>query len=93
MTQLTGRECARYIQTMFTRIAGLYNLMNRLMTSGLDIRWRKRVIELAGLTPDSCLLDLGTETGDLAREALVYSPEANVIAADFTLEIMSVGRN
>jgi demethylmenaquinone methyltransferase / 2-methoxy-6-polyprenyl-1,4-benzoquinol methylase len=93
MTQLAGQECSTYIQTMFARIAAHYDLMNRLMTGGQDIRWRKRVIELARLTPDSYLLDLGTGTGDLAREALTQFPSAKVIAADFTLEMMRIGQS
>jgi len=50
------------------------------------------VIELARLTPRSSVLDLGSGTGDLAREALARAPRANVIAADFTLEMMQVGQ-
>ena len=49
MTQLTGRERAAYVQNMFTQIAKRYDLMNRLMTGGQDIRWRKMVIKLAQL--------------------------------------------
>jgi demethylmenaquinone methyltransferase/2-methoxy-6-polyprenyl-1,4-benzoquinol methylase len=77
---------------MFTRIARRYDLMNRLMTGGQDIRWRKLVIQLARLRPRARLLDLGTGTGDLAREAVEQFPQANVIAADFTLEMMRVGQ-
>ena len=92
MTQLTGKERASYVQSMFTKIAKRYDLMNRLITGGQDIRWRKRVVELARLNRNSSLLDLGTGTGDLAREALARFPQANVIAADFTLEMMRVGQ-
>lgn len=92
MTQLTGSERAKYVQNMFTRIAGRYDLMNRLMTGGQDIRWRKRVIELARMNSRASFLDLGTGTGDLAREALSQFPTANIIAADFTLEMMRVGQ-
>jgi len=92
MTQLTGNERAKYVQGMFTRIAKRYDLMNRLMTGGQDVRWRKRVIELARLDNNASLLDLGTGTGDLAREALSAFPKAKVVAADFTLEMMRVGR-
>lgn len=91
MTQLTGDERAAYVQNMFTRIAKRYDLMNRLMTGFQDVRWRKQVIQLAKLTPASHLLDLGTGTGDLAREALSRFPNAKVTAADFTLEMMRVG--
>lgn len=92
MTNLTGPERATYVRTMFTQIASRYDLMNRLMTGGQDVRWRKRVIELARLKPHARLLDLGTGTGDLAREALAQSSQAKVVAADFTLEMMRVGR-
>jgi demethylmenaquinone methyltransferase/2-methoxy-6-polyprenyl-1,4-benzoquinol methylase len=77
---------------MFTKIAHHYDLMNRLMTGGQDIRWRKQVIKLARLTPNASLLDLGTGTGDLAREALLQQPQAKVTAADFTIEMMRVGK-
>jgi demethylmenaquinone methyltransferase/2-methoxy-6-polyprenyl-1,4-benzoquinol methylase len=92
MTRLTGQERATYVQNMFTRIAKRYDFMNRLMTGGQDIRWRKQVIQLARLGNKASLLDLGTGTGDLAREALAQFPRAKVIAADFTLEMMRVGQ-
>ncbi len=92
MTRLTGQERASYVQNMFARIAGRYDLMNRLMTGGQDIRWRKQVIQLARLRHNARLLDLGTGTGDLAREALSQFPQARVVAADFTLEMMRVGQ-
>ena len=91
MTNLTGKERARYVQDMFTRIAPSYDLMNRLMTGGQDVQWRKQVIRLAQLTSNARLLDLGAGTGDLAREALRQQPQARVTAADFTLEMMRVG--
>jgi len=92
MTQLTGNERAKYVQNMFTRIARRYDIMNRLMTGGQDIRWRKQVIQLALLDSNASLLDLGTGTGDLARDALSQFPKAKIIAADFTLEMMRVGQ-
>lgn len=92
MTRLTGQERATYVQNMFTRIASRYDLMNRLMTGGQDVRWRRQVIKLAQLKNNSYLLDLGTGTGDLAREALAQSHRSRVVAADFTLEMMRVGQ-
>jgi demethylmenaquinone methyltransferase/2-methoxy-6-polyprenyl-1,4-benzoquinol methylase len=92
MTQLSGQERAAYVQGMFTQIAKRYDLMNRLMTGFQDVRWRKQVIRLARLGNETSLLDLGTGTGDLAREALTQFPQAKIIAADFTLEMMRVGQ-
>lgn len=80
------------IQEMFSRIARRYMMMNHLMTAGQDIRWRKLAVRQARLSPGASVLDLGTGTGDLAREALQQVPSARVIGADFTLEMMRVGR-
>lgn len=93
MAHLTGNERARYVQAMFTHIAPRYDLMNRLMTAGQDVGWRREVIRRAELRPGGMLLDLGAGTGDLAFEALRQQPGAWVIAADFTLEMMRRGRD
>lgn len=80
------------MRSIFGRIAARYDLMNRLMTFGQDKRWRREVIRRARLAPGGRLLDLGAGTGDLAVEALRQQPSACVTAADFTLEMMRVGR-
>lgn len=92
MTHLTGDERAHYVQNMFARIARRYDLMNRLMTAGQDVRWRREVIRRAALPGRGRLLDLGAGTGDLAREALRQVPDCLPVASDFTLEMMLVGR-
>jgi demethylmenaquinone methyltransferase/2-methoxy-6-polyprenyl-1,4-benzoquinol methylase len=92
MANLTGLDRSRYVQAMFTRIAHRYDRMNRLMTAGQDVRWRREVIQRAGLPPNGFLLDLGAGTGDLAREALRQHPASRAVAADFTLEMMRMGR-
>ena len=60
MAHLTGSERAAYVQGMFGRIAGRYNLMNRLMTGGQDMKWRRFVVQQARLKTGDKLLDLAT---------------------------------
>ncbi len=91
MTHLKGEERARYVRQMFSQIAHRYDLMNRLMTGWQDVRWRREVITRARLSAGAHLLDLGTGTGDLAREALRRYPGLRVAAADFTVTMMRVG--
>ncbi len=66
--------------------------MNRLMTGGQDLAWRKIVVRRAHIPAGGRVLDLGAGTGDLSREALRQQPACRPLAADFTLEMMQVGR-
>ncbi len=93
MTHLSGQARADYVQNMFGRIAKRYNLMNRLMTFGQDMRWRRFVVRQAQLASGGRLLDLATGTGDIAFEALKHTPDAQVIGGDFSLPMMRVGRH
>jgi demethylmenaquinone methyltransferase/2-methoxy-6-polyprenyl-1,4-benzoquinol methylase len=92
MTSLEEEARARYVRGMFARIASRYDVMNQLMTAGQDARWRREAIRRAGLKPGDRLLDLGAGTGDLAQEALRQCPTCHPLAADFTLEMMLVGK-
>ncbi len=93
MAHLEGKDRARYVQTMFGRIAGRYDLMNRLMTFGQDMKWRHFVIEQAQLSPGERLLDLASGTGDIAFAGLERVPNLQVVGADFALPMMQVGRD
>jgi demethylmenaquinone methyltransferase / 2-methoxy-6-polyprenyl-1,4-benzoquinol methylase len=92
MTHLQGQERAVYVQDMFGRIAGRYNIMNRLMTFGQDLKWRRFVVRQAKLKAGDRLLDLATGTGDIAFEALKAVPTVRAIGADFALPMMVVGK-
>lgn len=92
MAHLTGNERAAYVQDMFGRIAARYNLMNRLMTFGQDMRWRRFVVQQARLKSGDRLLDLATGTGDIAFEALKTVPGIQAVGADFSLPMMQVGQ-
>jgi len=83
-----------YVNDIFTRIARRYDLMNKIMTGGQDVRWRKLVIQAANLPPaGGRILDIATGTGDIAFEALRQHPKlALVVGADFTLPMMRVGQ-
>lgn len=92
MAHLKGAERSRYVQDMFGRIAERYNLMNRVMTMGQDMRWRRFVVDKAHLPDTGRLLDLATGTGDIAFEAKQRHPRAVVVGADFALPMMYVGQ-
>jgi len=73
------------VRAMFDRIAGLYDLMNSVMTAGLHHRWRERAADLAALAPGDRALDVATGTGDLALElARRVGPAGEIVGSDFS---------
>ena len=92
---------------MFDAIAGRYDLLNHLLSAGLDRRWRRRVVDELNLTGREVVLDLCTGTADLALTAAGSSggrpleapgsPSSEkrarrVVGVDFSAEMLLVGR-
>jgi demethylmenaquinone methyltransferase/2-methoxy-6-polyprenyl-1,4-benzoquinol methylase len=81
------------VKSMFAAIAGRYDLLNRLLSMGTDVRWRRELA--AEVTPGSAnpILDLATGTGDVAltlsREVAGENP---IIGADFAMPMLQVAR-
>ncbi len=87
-----AEQKAVYVNQMFGKIAGRYDLMNRAMTLGQDVRWRRLLVQAAVLPPGGRLLDIAAGTGDIGFEALRRQPDLQVVAADFSLPMMLAGR-
>ena len=64
----TGAEKARAVRAMFDKISPRYDLVNRVMTFGMDVGWRRRAITSLGLPPGSLVFDVACGTGDFCRE-------------------------
>ena len=75
---------------MFDRIAGVYDVMNTVMTAGLHHRWRSRAADLARVGPGDRALDVATGTGDLAIE--LASRGADVVGSDFSEGMLARAR-
>jgi demethylmenaquinone methyltransferase/2-methoxy-6-polyprenyl-1,4-benzoquinol methylase len=81
------------VRAMFDRIAGLYDVMNTVMTAGMHHRWRARAVELAAVSPGDHVLDVATGTGDLAAALLAaVTPGGTVVACDFSEEMLTRAR-
>jgi demethylmenaquinone methyltransferase / 2-methoxy-6-polyprenyl-1,4-benzoquinol methylase len=83
---------ARYVRGLFSEISSDYDLMNRLMSMGMDISWRRLLLAAARVPRGGMVLDVGTGTGDIAFEALRADPTVRATGVDFTTEMMEIGR-
>ena len=80
------------IAAMFGGIAGRYDLMNRLMTMGLDRRWRRVAAREAALAPGDRALDACCGTGDLSFSLVDSCSGCAVVGLDFTPEMVVVAQ-
>ncbi|MCO5314556.1 MAG: bifunctional demethylmenaquinone methyltransferase/2-methoxy-6-polyprenyl-1,4-benzoquinol methylase UbiE [Solirubrobacterales bacterium] len=84
-------QFADEVNTMFDRISGVYDRMNRVMTAGLDQKWRRRAAERARLEPGMKALDLCCGTGDLSLAlGERVGAEGAVTGADFSRPMLEL---
>jgi demethylmenaquinone methyltransferase/2-methoxy-6-polyprenyl-1,4-benzoquinol methylase len=78
---------------MFDRIAARYDLLNRVLSLGIDRRWRRRAVAQLQLAPGARALDLATGTGDVAIEMMRQQPGARVEALDPSRNMLDVAKH
>lgn len=77
---------------MFDGIAQRYDLLNRVISLGLDQGWRRRTVAALAATNGRRFVDLATGTGDLAVEVAKQFPQAQVIGVDPSVGMLEIGR-
>jgi demethylmenaquinone methyltransferase/2-methoxy-6-polyprenyl-1,4-benzoquinol methylase len=79
---------------MFDAIAGRYDLLNHLLSVGLDRRWRARAVAELGLSEGERLLDLCTGTGDLALTAAERAGgRVRIVGVDFAAKMLTIAKD
>ncbi len=79
------------VQAMFNAIAPRYDLLNRILSFGIDRRWRKQTVAMLREEHPARILDVATGTADLAIEAISLDPE-KIVGVDISEEMLNVGR-
>lgn len=79
------------VATMFNSISRRYDLLNRLLSFGIDIRWRKQAVKLLKKENPKNILDVATGTGDFAIEALTCNPD-KITGVDIAESMLEIGR-
>ncbi len=83
-------ERKRRVQGMFNAIASRYDLLNHLLSAGIDLYWRRRALSLVRGERPARVLDLATGTGDFAIAARRLKPR-RVVGADIALNMLRLG--
>jgi demethylmenaquinone methyltransferase/2-methoxy-6-polyprenyl-1,4-benzoquinol methylase len=82
-----GEEKGRRVRDMFDAIAGRYDLVNRVMTFGMDVGWRRRAVRQLRLPGGALVADLACGTGDLCRE--LSRDGYRAVGFDFSLGMLA----
>lgn len=81
------------VARMFDGISHRYDLLNRLLSAGIDIRWRKQALRMLEMyTKPTQILDVATGTADLAIALADHWPDAKVIGVDISEGMLAIGR-
>ncbi|MFC4873899.1 bifunctional demethylmenaquinone methyltransferase/2-methoxy-6-polyprenyl-1,4-benzoquinol methylase UbiE [Negadavirga shengliensis] len=79
------------VASMFDNISKKYDLLNHVLSLGIDITWRKKAIRLLEKDQPKLILDIATGTGDFAIEALALHPD-KVVGVDISAGMLEEGR-
>ncbi|MEM7380358.1 MAG: bifunctional demethylmenaquinone methyltransferase/2-methoxy-6-polyprenyl-1,4-benzoquinol methylase UbiE [Bacteroidota bacterium] len=80
------------VTQMFDTISGSYDGLNRVISFGIDVKWRKRVVALVKKEKPKSVLDIATGTGDLAIQ-LVQTGADKIVGLDISPGMLEVGKN
>jgi len=80
------------VAAMFDRIAPRYDRLNRILSMGIDVAWRREAVREALADAPARVLDVATGTADLALMLKRARPNAEVLGVDFAEAMLAVGR-
>lgn len=86
------RKDIRLMREMFGRIAPRYDFVTRVLSYGMDRRWKRQGLEKVALSQGAAVLDLASGTGDFSRLVLEKFPGSNVFAVDLSEPMLSQAR-
>ena len=87
----SGKGKKEQVAQMFDAISENYDGLNRVISFGIDVKWRKKVIAIVGENNPKQLLDIATGTGDLAMMMAALNPD-KIIGLDISAGMLEVGK-
>ena len=84
-------KMSEQVEQMFDTISGKYDGLNRVISFGIDIKWRKKVLKIVASKQPETILDIATGTGDLAI-LMSQTKASKIIGLDISAGMLEVGR-
>ena len=91
-TKVNSKQKTKLVQNVFSSVAPSYDIMNDLMSLGMHRLWKKRFVETVDLKENEIVLDVGSGSGDIAREILKENLPTSLYLLDLNEEMLLEGR-
>lgn len=82
----------KQVEQMFDTISGNYDGLNRIISLGSDVKWRRKVIQMVSEKNPESILDIATGTGDLAIKFASAAPKAKIVGLDLSEGMLAVAK-
>ncbi len=88
----SNRNKKEQVEQMFDTISGNYDGLNRVISLGIDQKWRRKVVEMIAAVQPDAILDIATGTGDLALQFAAKIPASRIVGLDLSEGMLSIAR-
>ena len=91
-TKVNSKQKTKLVQDVFSNVAPNYDIMNDLMSLGMHRLWKKRFIEIIDLKENDVLLDVGSGSGDIAKELINQKKNFELYLLDLNKKMLDQGK-
>ena len=88
----SGTIKKEYVQTMFNDVADRYDFLNRMLSCGIDVHWRRKMIKRLGIKPGDRILDVACGTGDVSL-AILKKHKVHITGLDYASKMVELAKN
>ena len=92
-TKVKPKEKTKLVQNVFSEVAKNYDLMNDLMSFGSHRFWKKKFVEIINPKKDEIIIDVGSGTGDIAKNILKTKFNGELHLLDLNLQMLNIGKS
>ena len=91
-TKVNSKQKTKLVQEVFSSVAPNYDKMNDFMSLGMHRLWKKRFVEIININQNDTILDVGSGSGDIAKEIIKERVSTNLYLLDLNKEMLAQGK-